>query len=499
MDELIFHASQRLEALQIRLLCSVQNFRNSVQVYSEQIQNAVVEALNSPRGLYVQEGLHNTWAAVLRVGNDVKSVANREYIYDVYTRVLRIVLSDAYDLNVYYSCLFFVVGGALGFTIGLSWRRTPQSSQRMKAIGCSYYGGIDAVQLLDDVPIPSVKKPDELLIQVKAASLDPVDILICSGYGRVLRRLLHRYNSNVKQEFPIVLGRDCAGIVIEIGQKVNHFDIGDEVWFSIPYWLSGTLAEYVVITENLIAKKPKGIRFEVAASVPYSGMIAWNAVVSQAHLNSVAASGKRILVHTGCTAVGVIILQLARLWGVHVTVTCPHRAIPVAQALGADCIVSDQQPDVEKQLSEHDRFDFVFNTVGHAADDLCLKFCKDDGLVITTVASPLAADNYGLIFRLLYSLWVRLKCFFRVCVGANAWSLMDESLVPLNELGKLVEDGSLQPVVDKIFSPQDAELAFQHADSCDAVGKTIIRFRPQITGNPSAGRKKSLKRIKHVS
>ncbi|XP_049764286.1 uncharacterized protein LOC126092615 isoform X5 [Schistocerca cancellata] len=414
MDELIFHASQRLEALQIRLLCSAQNFRNSVQVYSEQIHNAVVEALNSPRGLYVQEGLHNTWAAVLRVGNDVKSVANREYIYDVYTRVLRIVLSDAYDLNVYYSCLFFVVGGALGFTIGLSWRRTPQSSQRMKAIGCSYYGGIDAVQLLDDVPIPSVKKPDELLIQVKAASVDPVDILICSGYGRVLRRLLHRYNSNVKQEFPIVLGRDCAGIVIEIGQKVNHFDIGDEVWFSIPYWLSGTLAEYVVITENLIAKKPKGIRFEVAASVPYSGMIAWNAVVSQAHLNSVAASGKR--------------------------------------------------------------FDFVFNTVGHAADDLCLKFCKDDGLVITTVASPLAADNYGLIFRLLYSLWVRLKCFFRVCVGANAWSLMDESPVSLNELGKLVEDGSLQPVVDKIFSPQDAELAFQHADSCDAVGKTIIRF-----------------------
>lgn len=80
-----------------------------------------------------------------------------------------------------------------------------------------------------------------------------------------------------KSEFPITLGRDCSGIVVEIGPSVNRFEIGDEVWLVSPFWSSGTIAEYVLTTEDMIAKKPKGMGFEAASSVPYSGCLAYGA------------------------------------------------------------------------------------------------------------------------------------------------------------------------------------------------------------------------------
>jgi NADPH:quinone reductase-like Zn-dependent oxidoreductase len=97
----------------------------------------------------------------------------------------------------------------------------------------------------------------------------------------------------VTGEFPVILGRDCAGIIIEIGQKVKNFDIGDEVWFAVPYWMPGTMAEFVVIKESHIARKPKGICFEIAASIPYTGTIAWDALVNQAQLDSATVDCKR--------------------------------------------------------------------------------------------------------------------------------------------------------------------------------------------------------------
>lgn len=105
--------------------------------------------------------------------------------------------------------------------------------------------------------------------------------------------LLFGLFQNVVGEFPVVLGRDCAGIIVDIGQKVHKFEIGDEVWFAVPYWMPGTMAEYVVIKERHVARKPKGIGFEIATSIPYAGTIAWDALVNQAHLNSMNTGGKR--------------------------------------------------------------------------------------------------------------------------------------------------------------------------------------------------------------
>jgi NADPH:quinone reductase-like Zn-dependent oxidoreductase len=74
---------------------------------------------------------------------------------------------------------------------------------------------------------------------------------------------------------------------------VNKFEIGDEVWFAMPYWMPGIMAEYVIVKERHIARKPKGKGFEIAASIPYAGTVAWDAMVNQAHLDSIRTYGKR--------------------------------------------------------------------------------------------------------------------------------------------------------------------------------------------------------------
>lgn len=82
---------------------------------------------------------------------------------------------------------------------------------------------------------------------------------------------------NAKEELPLILGRDCTGVVVEIGAEVSNFDIGDEVWLVSPFWRSGTLAEYVLATEDMVAKKPNRLSFEEAASIPYAGCLAYDA------------------------------------------------------------------------------------------------------------------------------------------------------------------------------------------------------------------------------
>ncbi|XP_068082826.1 reticulon-4-interacting protein 1 homolog, mitochondrial-like isoform X2 [Anabrus simplex] len=477
MDEVIFHASQRLEALQLHVYSGMQHGRYLLQNYSEQLRDLT----SSPSAAQLHERAHQLLQWIQHVGTELRriatSISNPE---EVYTQLLQFLGVDSAGIGIYYGCIGFILGSVIGVSVGLSWQRPSATGLKMKAIVCNSYRGLDSLALVEDAPCPKIRNPDEMLIQVKAASVDLIDVHICSGYGRVLRRHLNKYNPNVKKEFPVILGRDCSGIVVELGRKVNNFEIGDEVWFTVPYWVPGTLAEYVVVKQNSAAKKPKGISFEIAASLPYSGMVAWDAMTCQAGLNIKTTQGKRILVHSGCTPVGCILLQLSHLWGAHVTTTCSLRATPVAQALGADQIIVSDNMDIEKQLEQVERFDVIFNTTDVISYKMCLKFCQPEGIVVTTTPTSISSDTYGIILGCMYSLWMKIVCTLRNCVGASPWSVVQLSPKLLDELGCLVETGSLQPVVDKIFSPQDAELAFHHIDSGETIGKTVIRFRSRI-------------------
>lgn len=92
------------------------------------------------------------------------------------------------------------------------------------------------------------------------------------------------------------MGRDCAGIVVDIGQNVIDFDIGDKVYLAVPSWSAGTMAEYIVVPENHVAKMPKVLPYEASASLPYSGCIAWDALIKCKALKEGDAKGKRYVI-----------------------------------------------------------------------------------------------------------------------------------------------------------------------------------------------------------
>lgn len=100
-------------------------------------------------------------------------------------------------------------------------------------------------------------------------------------------------NQNVRGELPLVLGRDVAGIVRDIGSGVTRLEVGDEVWCAVPSWYPGTLSEIAVVKDCFVAHKPRILGFDGAASLPFSGSIAWDAVANKAHLSALNASSKR--------------------------------------------------------------------------------------------------------------------------------------------------------------------------------------------------------------
>ncbi|KAG7163860.1 Reticulon-4-interacting protein 1-like 2 [Homarus americanus] len=254
-----------------------------------------------------------------------------------------------------------------------------------------------AIGVVEDVVAPRIIEPYQVLIQVKAAGIDYLDIKVAEGYGRVMRKQLNKYNPNTDGEFPVVLGRDCSGIVVAIGKAVTRVEQGEEVWLAVPFYHPGTLSEYVVVSEKLVALKPTQLSYEGAAALPYSIMTAWDALVTQGGLGPDSTTGKR--------------------------------------------------------------YDVILNTVGQVLHDSCLKHCLPGGVVVTTTSSQLASDSFGYVTGGLYSLYMRARYWFTKSpwLTGGRWGTSEVSGNVLEKVSPLVDSGRLQAVVDKVYTAQDAE------------------------------------------
>lgn len=181
------------------------------------------------------------------------------------------------------------------------------------------------------------RQPCDILIRVRAATLNRLDGCIASGFGARFRRLVQpRANNNSgSAEVPLPLGRGCAGVVEAVGPgSCSGLEIGDEVWLAAAWWERGCATEVVVAPECRVGRKPFIIGFEGAASLPYSGCVALEAL-ERAGLDERTTAGRRVLVQDGCSPVGCVLTQLLRRWGAStVAATCSVRAVPVIKALG---------------------------------------------------------------------------------------------------------------------------------------------------------------------
>lgn len=310
----------------------------------------------------------------------------------------------------------------------------------MKAIVIENYGS--AEQLIEkDMPMPKIND-DQVLLELKATSVNPVDWKAREGYMKEAMPL----------EFPVILGWDAAGIVKETGKNVTNFQPGDAVFARPATNARGTYAEYTAVDAHLLAKKPENISFEEAASIPLAGETAWVALVEKAAIKK----DDRVLIHAGAGGVGSLAIQIAKSFGAYVASTASKENHDLLDSLGADKIIDYKTEDFESLLSD---YDIVFDTVGGETEDKSFTVLKKGGILVSIVGTPdeeKAAEK-----------GIRTSSF-----------LLDPSGEILSKLGELIEKGDIKPLLGEVFplTEEGVRKAHELSETHHAKGKIGIKI-----------------------
>lgn len=331
----------------------------------------------------------------------------------------------------------------------------------MKAAVIDRYGGNDQVRVTD-VAVPPVGRTD-LLVQVRAASVNPVDVKIRDGKLKPL----------LKYRFPLVLGNDLAGVVCEVGDGVTRFKVGDPIYARLDKDRIGAFAEYAVVREGAAAPKPANLSFEEAASLPLVALTAWQALVDVAHLGE----GQRVLIHAGSGGVGTFAIQLARHLGATVLTTVGERNLELARRLGADVAIDYRRSRFEDVARE---CDVVLASTGDDTLIRSFECVKHGGIVVSIGDTPTAAfaRDWGLNWFLVLAIGMMSR---RATAAARARGARYEYLFmradgeQLRQIGRLVEDGIIRPVVDAAFPLDRVRDALAYTESGRATGKVVIK------------------------
>jgi len=354
----------------------------------------------------------------------------------------------------------------------------------MRALTIMKRGGPDVLRFEEEMPIPRLRGTDEVLIRVMASSVSPADLEIQAGFGLPLYNMWRKLQGlpvGEGREFPLILGRDVAGKVEAVGSTVTLYKPGDDVYAATDYAHQGALADYVIVKDWQLARKPENISYEEAASLPHVAVEAWAALVDKGGLDPYNCCNKRILIHAGSGGFGSIAIQLVKAWGGHVTTTCGPLGVAFVKDLGADEIVDISGDHFEDALMHKPKFDLVINTLGPWACDSCLYLCKEDGKVVTMLPPILMMTNrYGLLAGSLLSgyYFLRTRIEQRIMHKRHyRWMLYGKPYgAVLAILKDLVEDGKVLPIVDGVYSMDTADLAFEKLRQGTTLGKNVIRI-----------------------
>ncbi len=332
----------------------------------------------------------------------------------------------------------------------------------MKALAFKRYGKSPDIGLAD-IPRPPLKA-DELLVQVHAAGLNPIDNMIPTG---MFKPVLHF-------QLPATLGSDLAGIVTEVGSNVTRFKPGDAVFASIFGLGTGAIAEFAVVPECAAALKPANLSFVQAASIPMVGLTSWQALKERINLHP----GQKVFIPAGSGGIGTFAIQLAKHLGAKVGTTTSTANVELVRALGADEVVDYKTQEFETVLRDYDA---VLGTVRGDAIEKSMSILRP-GSQIVSLIGPLDAAFarakrlnvfltfvFGLMSRKIMRLAKRrsLKYSF-LFVHPNGSQLA--------EIGKLLEAQQIQPVIDRIFPFEEAKDALEYLAQGRSKGKVVIQM-----------------------
>ena len=381
-----------------------------------------------------------------------------------------------------YSELSFTA--SLGAGLGIFWllrglhtRPTKpflQTTSRHKAVVCERFGPADQVLKIETRFVTDFG-PKDVLVRVHAASINPTDLRIREGFGATMFKSLSKQSR--KNFFPLILGRDCSGEVVAMGDEVTDFTPGDQVYGSPSWSRQGTHAELVTLREGELALKPHNLTHKEAAAFPWVAGTVWTALVTHAGLTRANARGKKVLVHAGTGGVGSFAVQFLKAWGAHVTTTCSQDNIPLAHHLGADKAIDYASGDFSALLHE---YDIVLDTVGWSYERRSLSVLKWHGrAAYVSLISPASCFSLwlGSFFgQLVFSAYYRFKVAFHRLVHGRAfhYSVASPSAECLREVSAMVEKGEIRPVIEAVYSMDEIVAAHKHVETGHPRGKVVV-------------------------
>ncbi|MBU5356787.1 NADP-dependent oxidoreductase [Enterococcus gallinarum] len=316
-----------------------------------------------------------------------------------------------------------------------------------RAVVINEYGGKEKLAEAK-VSLPELGA-DQVLVKVAATSINPIDWKLREGY---LKQMF-------PWSFPIILGWDVAGEIVEVGQKVKDYHVGDRIFARPETTRFGTYADYTIVDSNLLVPVPESIAFTEAAAVPLAGLTALQALFDHGSLKA----GEKVLIHAGAGGVGTYAIQLAKNAGAYVITTASPRNHELVKKLGADEVIDYHTTDFEEVLTD---IDLVFDTMGGEIQKKSFSVLKEHGRLISVLSiedETLAATKQ-----------IEAKAIWLRTNGEQ-----------LSELAKLMADGKLVSVIGETFPLTRQGVYDAHAlsETHHAVGKIVLDNQENLDKN----------------
>jgi NADPH:quinone reductase-like Zn-dependent oxidoreductase len=357
--------------------------------------------------------------------------------------------------------LFALVLAAVALFIAY-WRSSNDCDQLaatpnnpMKAIVYCDFGSPDVLKLKDlEKPVPA---DNQLLIKVRAASINPLDWHYMEGTPKVARAM----GMGLRKPAVTRLGVDFAGTVEAVGKNVTQFKPGDDVFGG----KTGALAEYVCVFEDrIVVLKPASLTFEQAASIPIAGITALQGLRDRGKLQP----GQKVLINGASGGVGTFAVQIAKSLGAEVTGVCSTRNLDMVRSLGADHVIDYTKEDFAKSGQI---YDVMLDNVGtsHSLSD-CRRVLTPHGKYVLVGGGGTNENQWiGALSRPLKALV--LSPFVSQQMGMMLAELNKKDLTTI---GELIQAGKVKPVIDRRYKLSETAEAMRYLEEGHARGKVII-------------------------
>src|SRR5438874_939817 len=356
--------------------------------------------------------------------------------------------------------VFYLILILIGVFVIYAWatgaRQEPidTGEPHMKAVVYTNYGSPDVLEIRD------IKKPtpneDQVLVKVRAASLNPLDWHFMEGTPYIMRAL----GAGLRKPKDPRLGVDLAGEVEAVGKNVTQFKPGDEV-FGTGH--GAAFAEYVCAGKTKLALKPANLTFEQAAAVPVAGLTALQGLRDKGKVQP----GQKVLINGASGGVGTFAVQIAKSFGADVTGVCSTRNVDLVQSLGADHVIDYTKEDFAKG---EQRYDVILDNVPNHSLSECRRILTPNGKYVM-IGGGGANDNrwagpFGRVIKTMV-----MSPFINQKMGMM---MADSNHNDLSILADMMQSGKLKPIIDRTYKLNELSAAIAYVEEGHARGKVVI-------------------------